>query len=111
MSLAWQDDTGNATRIAPAIAPWNEQLRTMSTILPAAESDQPVRQDLVARVRRAIQEGSYETPEKWAVTLRRLLEVLRQTNSPSPAPASAPVGAERVPDNTPRQSPPTPHHE
>ncbi len=44
-----------------------------------ANTDPPVRWELVARVRRAIQEGTYETPEKWAITLRRLLALLEQS--------------------------------
>jgi hypothetical protein len=32
-----------------------------------------IRADLVARVRREIAEGSYDTPEKWDIALGRLL--------------------------------------
>jgi hypothetical protein len=36
-----------------------------------------IRQDLVARVRREIAEGTYDTPEKWAAALDRLGDDLR----------------------------------
>jgi hypothetical protein len=35
-----------------------------------------IRHDLVARVRREIAEGTYETPEKWEAALDRLAERL-----------------------------------
>jgi hypothetical protein len=35
------------------------------------------RHDLVARVRRAITDGTYETPQKWEAALDRLAEDLR----------------------------------
>ena len=35
------------------------------------------RHDLVARVRRAIADGAYDTPEKWEAALDRLAEELR----------------------------------
>src|SRR5207248_10597940 len=37
-----------------------------------------VRQDLVERVRREVQAGSYDTPEKWQAALDRLLQRLDQ---------------------------------
>jgi hypothetical protein len=37
----------------------------------------PLRQELVERVRREIAEGTYETPEKWDLTLDRLFDHLR----------------------------------
>jgi hypothetical protein len=37
-----------------------------------------MRLDLIARVRREIAEGSYDTPEKWEAALDRLLERLDQ---------------------------------
>jgi len=36
------------------------------------------RHDLVARVRRAIADGTYDTPEKWEAALDRLAEELGQ---------------------------------
>jgi anti-sigma28 factor (negative regulator of flagellin synthesis) len=46
----------------------------------AAEADvdtEPFRHDLVARIRRAIADGTYETPEKWQIALDRLADALR----------------------------------
>jgi hypothetical protein len=43
----------------------------------AATSDD-VRIDLVARVRREIADGVYETPEKWEIALERLLDRVDQ---------------------------------
>ena len=40
-------------------------------VMPPAAED--VRMDLVARVRRQIAEGTYDTPEKWEAALQRLL--------------------------------------
>jgi hypothetical protein len=37
-----------------------------------------IRWELVERVRREIEAGVYETPEKWATALGRLLERLEQ---------------------------------
>lgn len=36
----------------------------------------PIRTELVARVRREIAAGTYDTPEKWHVALERLLDDL-----------------------------------
>ncbi len=36
------------------------------------KNDPPIRADLVARVRREIEAGTYETPEKWEQALERL---------------------------------------
>jgi len=38
-----------------------------------ADRDAPIRFDLVNRVRREIASGQYDTPEKWAMALDRLL--------------------------------------
>lgn len=46
-----------------------------------------LRWDLVVRVRREIEAGTYETPEKWAIALARLQEDLEQesyTNDEQP---------------------------
>src|SRR3954452_7590680 len=43
---------------------------------PPSEFDPEVRADLVARVRRDIAAGNYDTPEKWEAALDRLLEDL-----------------------------------
>jgi anti-sigma28 factor (negative regulator of flagellin synthesis) len=38
----------------------------------------PIREDLVARVRQEIADGTYETPEKWEIALDRLLDRLER---------------------------------
>jgi hypothetical protein len=38
--------------------------------------DQPIRTELVERIRREIAEGTYDTPEKWEIALDRLLDRL-----------------------------------
>jgi hypothetical protein len=43
---------------------------------PAEPESERFRRDLVARVRREIAEGVYETPEKWQAALERLVEDL-----------------------------------
>ena len=40
-----------------------------------------LRWDLVVRVRREIEAGTYETPDKWAITLARLQEDLEQEST------------------------------
>lgn len=41
-------------------------------------ADAPIRAELVARVRREIAEGTYDTPEKWESALDRLFDRLEQ---------------------------------
>ena len=43
---------------------------------PVEVETEEFRHDLVARVRRAIADGTYETPEKWEAALDRLAEDL-----------------------------------
>jgi hypothetical protein len=38
------------------------------------DNDPPVRMDLVRRVRQAIADGVYETPERWQGALERLMD-------------------------------------
>jgi hypothetical protein len=42
-----------------------------------SEPDVEIRADLVARVRREIAEGTYDTPEKWEAALDRLATAMR----------------------------------
>lgn len=106
------DDSNYATSSAPSADTWNVQPPAMSTTLPPTGSDLPVRQELVARIRRAIQEGRYETPEKWAITLRRLLEILSPADAPLNRPmATVPDLPSESVDNRPPQLLPTPPHE
>jgi hypothetical protein len=44
----------------------------------AAQEDTDIRRDLVERVRREIQAGTYDTSEKWQAALDGLLECLDQ---------------------------------
>jgi len=45
---------------------------------PFPSRDQEIRADLVARVRREIAAGTYETEEKWEIALDRLLKRLEE---------------------------------
>jgi hypothetical protein len=42
------------------------------------QAEASIRQDLVARVRREIAAGTYDTPEKWEAALDRLCERLHR---------------------------------
>ncbi len=42
----------------------------------AAVPEEDIRHDLVARVRREIAEGTYETPDKWETAIARLVNRL-----------------------------------
>jgi hypothetical protein len=42
------------------------------------QDDRTIRTDLVERVRREIAAGTYDTPEKWAIALERLLRRLEE---------------------------------
>ena len=44
---------------------------------PVPTTDPDIRADLVARVRRQIAEGTYDTPERWEAALTRLTRVLQ----------------------------------
>lgn len=67
--------------VAPSDLP-DDQLEISETgqILSALRSDSPVRADRVAEIRRAIAEGTYETPDKIELTIDRLLDVLRESS-------------------------------
>ncbi len=52
--------------------PGRRRKSTVDNPSPAAK-DPAIRADLVERVRREIAAGTYETPEKWAIALERLL--------------------------------------
>jgi len=57
----------------------DDQLEISETgqILSSLGTDAPIRAELVAEIRQAIAEGTYETPDKIALTVDRLLEALR----------------------------------
>jgi hypothetical protein len=61
---------GPITLARPA---WAE---TFGAAPPPGVDEPEVRADLVARVRREIAAGTYETPEKWEAALDRLLAAL-----------------------------------
>jgi hypothetical protein len=42
------------------------------------DTDRPVRQELVERIRREIADGTYDTPDKWEAALDRLFRQLKQ---------------------------------
>ncbi|MCS7168362.1 MAG: flagellar biosynthesis anti-sigma factor FlgM [Gemmatales bacterium] len=108
MSPRQADDSNYATSAAPWTSTWNPPPRAMSATFPPTGSEPPVRAELVARVRRAIQQGTYETPEKWAITVRRILQVLRgKSVNLSPDEITSDSAPNRL-DNTPPPSPPIP---
>ncbi len=55
----------------------HNRLQGLFNAAAAQVENEPFRHDLVARVRRAIADGVYETPEKWQAALDRLAEELR----------------------------------
>jgi len=57
--------------------PWWAQPRLKSRKRPAADSG--VRTALVARVKRQIAEGTYDTPERWEAALDNLARSLRHS--------------------------------
>ena len=67
---AWWQGLGRLT--APALA--KPRSRRGAT---KRASDSGVRAELVARVRREIAAGTYDTPEKWDAALDKLLEHLQ----------------------------------
>lgn len=57
----------------------NERSDTMEQLVGETSCPDPdIRHDLVARVRREIAAGTYETPEKWDLALDRLLQRLEE---------------------------------
>lgn len=68
----WHEETRPSPwLIRTAREPW-----LMASYPEPASSDSNRRAKLIARIRRQIQEGVYETPEKLEIALRRLLERL-----------------------------------
>lgn len=55
---------------------WEHGRHTTPRRHPAVDGDAPIRRELVERVRREIAEGTYDTPEKWALALERFLRCL-----------------------------------
>lgn len=53
----------------------------MDSQRPSTPRGPEIRIELVERVRREIAAGVYETPEKWAVALERLLERLEEDDA------------------------------
>lgn len=54
------------------------EVHIMVVQLENACPDPEIRAELVARIRRAIQQGTYETPEKLEIAFQRLLEELTE---------------------------------
>lgn len=71
----WTPASDVDTLAATDPAPSSIQLMNEKT-KPTPQPDADIRVDLVERVRREIAAGTYDTPEKWAVALQRLLERL-----------------------------------
>jgi len=69
--------TGPVSRVQPW---WKASANASTLPEPSSSSDAEIRRDLVERVRREIQEGTYDTPEKWEAALKRLLERLERTS-------------------------------
>ena len=46
----------------------------MPELAPPLADDAPIRTELVKRVRQAIAEGVYDTPERWQGALERLMD-------------------------------------
>ena len=73
-SAAWWRATGAAPESAtdadtpPQLSPPKKSRKPRDA--------KPIRQDLVDRVRKEIEAGTYETEEKWEAALERLLEHL-----------------------------------
>lgn len=58
---------------------WQGKTRRQGKPAAATEKqDRPIRFELVQRVRREIAAGRYDTPEKWAMALHRLLQSLEE---------------------------------
>ena len=58
----------------------------MDSNRPSPPRGPEIRADLVERVRREIAAGVYDTPEKWAVALERLLKRLEDDDAPPEPP-------------------------
>jgi uncharacterized protein YpuA (DUF1002 family) len=77
--MYWQPRDGLRGPITRARAWWNvpiihsNTIEDLSRLGTTAVADEEIRADLVARVRREIAEGRYDTPEKWDAALDRLV--------------------------------------
>jgi len=82
--MSWRDWSGGwdlQSRMQPSRrivyhCIWLTTVKAPVMIMPrnGYRPQQPIRRDLVARVRREIQQGAYDTPEKLEVALRRLFQ-------------------------------------
>lgn len=64
----WWQELGKHTDTTAVLPP--KKKRTKKSV--------PIRKDLVARVKKEIAAGTYDTPEKWEATLDRLLDHLSE---------------------------------
>lgn len=72
----WKEPTGEGACRPPTSAPQREACTMEIGQCDRGSAEDPIRTELVERVRREIAEGTYETPEKWAAALERLLRRL-----------------------------------
>jgi hypothetical protein len=78
-SSAWWQELGTLTEPAPPPEQPKGRRRGKRAVAgKSGNADPSIRADLVARVRREIAAGVYDTPEKWDAALDRLLERLDQ---------------------------------
>ena len=76
----WADDQTSSTLLAQ---PFDLEEATMNPRDDESlRGGQPIRWELVNRVRREIADGIYETPEKWDVALDRLTDRLNSWKKP-----------------------------
>jgi anti-sigma28 factor (negative regulator of flagellin synthesis) len=67
---SWWRDAATATRSSS----WRVSNMDYRGRQPRPPREPEIRVELVARVRREIAEGTYDTPEKWEIALDRLLD-------------------------------------
>ena len=62
------------------LLPWYASLKVTPMIMPKNRKlpDPAIRAGLVARVRREIEEGTYDTPEKLEIALQRMFECIAE---------------------------------
>jgi negative regulator of flagellin synthesis FlgM len=65
-----------AEQAGPIVEPDQVDISEAARLASGVHELPPVREDLIARVRAAIAEGTYETPERLDVALDRLLDEL-----------------------------------
>lgn len=81
-SLTSRKSTRRNERARTAALPWYATLEVTPMIMPRNRKfpDPSVRAGLVARIRREIEKGEYDTPEKLELALQRMFESLAEQN-------------------------------